>query len=167
MRKRTIALFSILFTVSFVCILVYRYFDSPRRALLADVDNANSTVVTWHVQEGGETITYAYRLDEESRNRFVRRLSADLAVDYLRDQATVTPMIGVYLTDSDQSFVAYYAIRCARGHGTSVSMKTLREIATNGAELTDDEKSNIFTVDLRSKWPHQFRFDYTLPVTQN
>ncbi len=129
--------------------------------------SASSIIVTWHRKENGETVRHAYRLDVDSRDPFVRKLRDDLSVDYLRGQATVTPTIGLYLTNDDETLLAYYAIRYARGGGTSLSMKTLRQIAMSGIELTDDEISGIFTDDLRSKWPHPFGFDYTLPVTQN
>lgn len=167
MQKRILLLAAFFLAILLVIITVYRYFDAPRRELLTDVNRASSIIVDWHIMEDGELLTHAFRLDAETRIEFGRKLTDDLGVDFVRRHATVTPSIGLYLTDDNDDFLAYYAIRYARGGGTSHAMENLREFAKNGERLTDTQKSKIYHDDLRSKWPHAWRFDYTLPVTYN
>ena len=150
-----------------VTIIVYLYFDAPRRELLTDVNRASSVIVDWHIMEDGELLTHAFRLGAETKIEFGRKLTDDLGVDFFRRHATVTPFIHLYLTDDHDDFLAYYTIRYARDGGTSHAMENLREFAKNGERLTDTQKSKIYHDDLRSKWPHAWRFDYTLPVTHN
>jgi hypothetical protein len=143
----------------------------PRRVLLSDVHRAKRIIVKWSVPDGNHTIRpVAFELDEDTRSRWEQGLNENLGLDYFRTQATVTPIIGVYLTDENNDFLGYYGIRLDRGGGRSPAMESLRTIASQAKPLSRIEADTIFDNDtLRSSWPHilpwpECRYDFVLPV---
>lgn len=164
----------ILVAIAFAAALLFALHQYPRIVLLSDVRDSERIIVDWRLRADNGTIrTVAYELDDSLREAFDRTLTDNLALDYSRTTATVTPMIGVYLVDDDGLFKAHYVIRCARNIEISLPMDSLRNIAAMGRRLSEHEVADIFGDDsLRSKWPHILpwptcRYDYVLPSQSN
>lgn len=145
----------------------------PRHVFLSDLHESKRIIVDWRVRDGNNgkaRRVQAYEVKGSDRSAFVATLGENVELDYFRGQATVPPMIGIYLLKENDEFVAYYTIRRGRGGGRCLSMESLREIASSGRPLSDRETATIFSDNLRSKWPHVLpwpacRFDYVLPAT--
>jgi WD40 repeat protein len=168
-KRRLFWLLIVAFAIGLVTtiIIIVVLGQYPRRVLLSDVQKSNKIIIDWRLPDGNVA---AFELDEPNRVKFVRDLTENLGLDYFRAQATVTPTIGIYLVDDKNEFLAYYAIRCARGGGRCPAMESLRNTAAKGRAFSEIEADEIFNSgDLHSKWPHIFpwpecRYDYVLPV---
>jgi hypothetical protein len=149
--------------------IVFALYQYPRMVLLSDVRHSKKIIVDWRLPKGyGTYQNIAYVLDDSTRNQFIRDLTDNLRLDYSRTEATIVPMIGIYLVNDNGEYEAYYAIRCAGGR--CPSMDSLRKTASKGQPLSRIETEKIYdNVGLRSKWPHILpwplcRYDYVLPV---
>ena len=136
MRKLKIQLAVICAVLLSVVIFVYLYSKVPRLELLNEINRASSIIVDWRVPQDGELLTYAFELKAGVRAEFERKLSDDFDVDFYRVSATAAPSLGLYLTNENDEWIAYYTIRSARGGGTSQAMQNLRELAMTGQRLT-------------------------------
>lgn len=171
-KRRLFRFVTVAFGIAVAVAVVFALSRYPRQVLLSDVRQCKKIVVEWSVPDGNGTYRpIAFELDEPGRAQLVQDLTENLGLDYSRTQATVTPMIGIYLVDDENQFMGYYAIRCARGGGRCPSMESLRNTASKGKPLSEIEADEIFNDhDLRSEWPHVLpwpacRYDYVLPVT--
>ena len=169
-RRKLLRLVFVPVVIAFVGGVGFALRQYPRTVLLSDIRDSNCIVVEWRLRlQGGDFQNIAYELDAPCRAAFVKVLTENLRLDYSRTQATVTPMIGIYLTGGNGEFKAYYAIRYARSIETSSPMESLRTIAATGRRLSEQEVADIFSDNgLRSKWPHILpwplcRYDYVLP----
>jgi len=171
-KRRRFWLFTVVFGLGVAIAIVFALSRYPRQVLLSDVQQSAKIIVEWGVPDGnGTSRPIGFELDGPTRAQFVRELTDSLGLDYFRSQATVTPMIGIYLVNDKNQFMGYYAIGCARGGGRCPSMESLREMASKCQPLSEIEADEIFNDDdLRSEWPHilpwpECRYDYVLPVT--
>ena len=170
-RKRLLWLSVLLLCIGLISVVVWVLSQYPRQVLLSDVRKSKRIIVVWHLPEKNNTYSFhAFELGESHRAEFIHTLTENLGLDYFRSEATVAPMIDIYLGNDAGKVLASYGIRRARGGGPCPSMDSLRNIAAKGRRLSEKEVADIFKDNRRSKWPHilpwpECRYDYVLPVT--
>ncbi len=163
-----VALLSVVFLT--ILLVLFLFARHPRQVLLSDVQRSRKIIVNWHqlqLNANGECHDVAFELNTSDRARFVRELTENLDLDYFRLQATIVPIIGVYLVDENDKFIGYYVIRRARGGRECPSMVLLRRTASRGRALTQVEMDELYNDNLRTKWPRVLPcdFDYVLPAS--
>jgi len=168
-KRRALWFSAIALGIALVVAISWLLYEYPRLSLLSDVRQSHKIIVGWRLLEKDNSYSFhAFELDKSNRAEFARTLTENLGLDYFRSQATVAPMIDIYVGNDTGVFTGY-GIRRARGGGLCPSMELLRDIASKGRPLSEKERADIFTDKVPSKWPHilpwpECRYDYILPT---